>query len=827
MAKKSKIIEIDQTPFYRSIAYNDPKNSISSDTTFKFTTTEKTYVNFQPVNSDDITHDSYYIKDGNDLKFVTVYYDEKTYAVKKKLTMTILDYDAHYNKYTDAVYNDGSAIDPSKFYNQMTDNKARVGNTDYVAGTDKADKYVFSSGNGHSIDFKGNDYYTFASEYQEGTYGLVHDYAGNDKYSISVLPEMNVEGVGTIAGETVARIYDYAGNDTYTLKDARKEPDEGGIDATITDYNGNDKYNVNGANTVTINESNKGKDTYNITNTVEAKVYDWGGNDTYNVANSKIEIRENMSSGSFSDVKGTSGNETYNLNAMLAGSKVYDMLGNDKYNINYAQGEEAGAKKIFVTDSDGKDNYKITASKNINLTDQGGNDTYNIIDSDKLNITDGTSSEDKPENETYTLKTVSNSELTDKFGNDSYKIDLSLNTTINNWSGADKYTVTNSNRITIEDNAYKNGSGNVLAQSYDDKNDTFTVKDSIETTIYSGKGDDKFTVSDDAMRTAIVDVEGNENYEIKDSALVKITDQKGNDTYKLTDVDNWDVPVAHYDTEGGALDYNIQDKGGSDKYDIKDSRFIYVLDNAKEENEKNTFNVTSTHWAKIITGENDTVYSEDTYNLASSKTVYVDDYGTSNDTYNITKSTAKSNINITDKAGNDTYNITKSVAKSEVKLTDESGNDTYNIDKLVGEVTITDKNGDDDILNIKSGKSGDIIFMANAEHDGGSVFAYDKKNGGFVKMERFYDYKSEAPGGGYDDPVYEFTVDDIGKIETIKAGKTTLTVTSIDTLNSIEADVSAFLTTGAGKAYGTIEATLNSGDSDVINGLIACFNTQG
>ena len=65
MAKK--VIEINETPFYQAIQYTDSKNGLTTDTTFKFTTDFKTYVNFQPVNAGDITHDSYYIKDGNDL----------------------------------------------------------------------------------------------------------------------------------------------------------------------------------------------------------------------------------------------------------------------------------------------------------------------------------------------------------------------------------------------------------------------------------------------------------------------------------------------------------------------------------------------------------------------------------------------------------------------------------------------------------------------------------------------------------------------------------------------------------------------------------------
>ena len=796
---KQQIIEIDHTPFIQTIEYSDSKNGLTTDTTFKFTTTDKTYVNFQPVNTGDITHDSYYIKDGNDLKFVTVYYDGNTYAVKKKVTMTILDYAIHYDVYKDVMHDGGSPIQPSDFYIQSK-GEARVGRDALYAGTDKADKFTIAGGGSQTVDFKGNDSYNVAPWGNAVSQSRITDYAGNDKYSISVLPKTKIE-TDNYGGETKVVITDFSGNDTYTLKDARKEPAEEGIDATIYDYNGNDKYNVNGANKVSILESNKGKDTYNISNTVEGKVWDWGGNDTYNVANSEIEIRENMSNSS-SNVKGTSGNETYNLNAIKAGSKVYDLLGNDKYNINYAQGEEAGAKKITIIDSDGKDTYKITASKHINLTDQNGNDTYNIIDSDKLNISDGTNSEDNPQNETYTLKTVSNSTLEDTFGNDSYKIDLSVKTSIDNWGGTDKYTVTNSNGITIEDNANKT-SGTALT-SYADGNDTFTVKDSIDTAIYSGQGNDKFTVSDDAVRTTIVDALGNETYDIKDSALVKIVDKSGDDTYKLTNVDNYNFRVSGTQTDEGALNYNLRDNVGNDKYDIKNSRSIYIYDNTTTEGEKNTFNLTSNEDAEIITDKQATAYSQDTYNLTSNSSVTVEDYGNSNDT----------------------YNITKSVAKSDMQLTDKNGNDTYNIDKLVGKVTIADEGGSEDALTIKGAKAKDVVFMADAETDDGTLFVYDKKAGGYAKVVGYYN-DIETMGGQYgEDHIYSMGGYGAGKIETVKFGKTDANVTTYETMNQLQEAVTTFLTTGAGSAYHTIEAVLNSGNTDVIDGLVACFNPQ-
>ena len=815
MAKK--VINIDTTPFVQPIGYNDPKNTISSDATFKFTTDFKTYVNFQPTNTGDITHNSYYVKDGNDLKFVTVYYDENTYAVKKKVTMTILDYDAHYAQYGDIVYNDGSIVQPSAFYTQSK-GEARVGKDALYAGTDKADKFTIAGGGSQTVDFKGNDSYNVAPWGNATSTSRITDYTGNDKYSISVLPKTTIETIN-YGGETNLTITDFNGNDVYTAKDPLKKPAENGISATISDYNGNDKYNFNSAQSIIVYEDGKGKDTYNISNTVDGKVWDWGGNDTYNVANSKIEIRENMSASSTSQ-KGTTGNETYNLYAVQAGSIVSDLMGNDKYNINYAQGEEAGAKKIIITDVDGKDNYMITASKHIKLTDQNGNDTYNLIDSDTLEITDGTNDENKPENESYTLRTVSNSTFTDTFGNDSYKIDLSLKTSIDNWYGTDKYTVTNSNGITIEDNANKT-SGTALI-SYDDGNDTFTVKDSIETAIYSGQGDDKFTVSDDAVRTTILDAVGNDKYDIKDSALVKIVDKSGDDTYKLTNVDNYNVQVSGTQTDEGALNYNIRDNVGNDKYDIKNSRSIYIYDNTTTEGEKNTFNVTSGENINIITDKQATAYSQDIYNLTSNTSVTVEDYGASSDTYNLTSNFIAT---IDDKGtSSDTYNL-KSVKIA--NLTDEGEtNDTYNLDKITGKTTITDFGGDNDSLIIKGAKANNVLFMADAGTDFGNLFAYDKKNGGFIKIAAYYDYSDEEGGYGGEDHERHLTDYSIGQIETVKLGSSNANIKAADDMDLLQESVTNFLTSEAAKGYTTIETALSSGDSDVINGLIACFNPQ-
>ena len=812
MAKK--IIEINHTPFIQPIQYSDSKNGLTSDTTFKFTTTDKTYVNFQPVNTGDITHNSYYVKDGDDLKFFTVYYDGNTYAVKKKITMTILDYASHHSIYDDVVLNDGSPIQPSAFYLQSTGN-ARVGRDALYAGTDKADKFTIAGGGSKTFDYKGNDSYNVAPWDNATSTSRITDYTGNDKYSISVLPKTTIETIN-YGGETNLAITDFSGNDVYTAKDPLKKPAENGISATISDYNGNDKYNFNSAQSIVVYEDGKGKDAYNITNTNDAKVYDWGGNDTYNVANSKIEIRENMSASSSSQ-KGTTGNETYNLNSLIAGSKVYDLMGNDKYNINYAYGKGTTSNQaITITDTTGKDTYKIAGTTYADISDLGGNDNYTFTESDNITLLDKLNSSNTGDKDSYTLKTVSNSDFTDESGDDTYKIDSSLSNTIVDEAGTDKYTVTNSTNTTIQDNdtsSVKKGEGN----------DTFVVKDSINTSLQSGYGDDKFTISDDSVRTIILDNYGNETYTAQDAALLKITDYIGDDSYKLTDVDNYNVQIAGTQTAEGALDYNIKDSDGSDKYDIKNSRAIHIYDEASSADKKNTFNVTSSSDIKIYSAKSSAGTSEDTYNLNSNTSVTVEDYGASSDTYNLT-SNLIATIDDKGTSSSDTYNL-KSVKIA--TLTDRgTDNDTYNLDKITGKTTITDFGGENDSLIIKGAKANNIVFMADAGTDLGNLFAYDKKNGGFIKIAAYYNYSDEEGGYGGEDHERHLTGYDVGQIETVKLGSSKADIKAAGDMDLLQESVTNFLTSEAAKGYTTIETALSSGDSDVINGLIACFNPQ-
>lgn len=87
------------------------------------------------------------------------------------------------------------------------------------------------------------------------------------------------------------------------------------------------------------------------------------------------------------------------------------------------------------------------------------------------------------------------------------------------------------------------------------------------------------------------------------------------------------------------------------------------------------------------------------------------------------------------------------------------------------------------------------------------MYIYDKKDHGYVELLSY--------NVGY-------------KIETIKAGKTEVqgNINSFDTYttNAIKSAVSAFLTSGNGKDYGSIDKVLDTHNTKLINELVACFS---
>ena len=841
------------------ITNNTPEIDInfnSKNINYELETTANTSVTFK-VNLDNTKYKgyAYKVKDGNDLKVVTVYTDKTTDAFKKQVTTTIVDYYKHNETYSGDTATIGNTTGVTKDNNKIYDLKSSntlssIGN---LVGSDKNDKINLKSGGVDYVDFNGNDNYDVKIWYSPEQASSITDFKGNDKYSFSVLDSITVDttkyGESTLTMTLKSKnVKDYSGNDSYDIKDNAY--------VNINDYAGKDKYNVNRANSSSKIYDWGGVDSYNIKNSNDITINDYGANDTYNVYNTKISIQENYNS------NGVKGNDKYNLNNLKLGSKIYDYLGNDTYTINSTIGTKSGNTTTFgldLTDLKGNDTYKINGSKYITTSDIAGNDKYIVNNSDNIQIDDRIFSNNTGGKDTYTLTNVINSSITDYYGNDNYKLNSLYDTNINDYyGGADKYTLVDSIgvKITNQDNY-----GSDVKPK--DQIDNFTVKNSAEITINSDYGNDKFNISNQSHRIKLFDTAGNENYTIKDTSLVKINDSKGDDKYNFTNVDGISIYAGDKNTEDGFLDYSIIDNDGNDTYTFKNSKYVRMWDEAASDNEKNTYNLTSSSGMYLYTNQYSEKYSTDTYNITSGKSTYIIDYGKSNDIYNIKGSyitdiqdkdgsdtyTIKNSNNVTIKdscstnvsgldasqydknvyniinstafkiesgtttgrASIDTYNISK---KSSGIIIDQDGrNDIYKIDKLNGGIKITDYAGND-TLTITGAKANNLIFMADIDKNGNidtnkSMYIYDKKDHGYVRLGSYY-------------------YGDDWKIDTIKAGKTEIqgNIKSFDTYttNAIKNAVSAFLTSGNGKDYGSIDKVLDTHNAKLINELVACFS---
>ncbi|MBQ9245690.1 hypothetical protein IJ182_05430 [bacterium] len=850
--KKSSTVPITENTKQIDIDFN------SKNINYKLSTTANTDLTFK-VNLDNTKYKgyAYKVKDGNNLKVVTVYTDKTTDAFKKQVTTTIVDYYVHSAEYSGDTATIGNTTgvtkDNANVYELNSSNT--LTSAGYLVGSDKNDKINLKSGGVKYVDFNGNDNYDVKIWYSPEQASSITDFKGNDKYAFSVLDSITVDTTKYGESElglslTSKNIKDYSGNDSYDIKDNAY--------VNINDYAGKDKYNVNRANSNSMIYDWGGADNYNIKNTA-ITIRDYGANDTYNVFDSAVTINENV--GSYGADQGTAGNDKYNLNNLRRGSNINDKLGNDTYTINSTVGTGTGVNQLglSVTDFKGSETYKINGSKYISLGDNAGNDKYIVNNSDNVSISDTVSTGNTGGKDTYTLTNVVDSIITDYYGNDTYKLNSLYDTNINDYNGgADKYTLVDSIGIKITDQENSGASAK-------DQIDNFTVKNSAEIIINSQDGNDKFNISNESHRIKLFDTAGDENYTIKDTSLVKINDTKGNDKYNFTNVDGISIYAGDKNTEDGILDYSIIDDDGNDTYTFKNSKYVRLWDEAASDNEKNTYNLTSNSGMYIYSSQNSSKYSTDTYNITSGKSTYIIDYGKSNDIYNVKDSsitniqdkdgsdkyTIKNSnnvviedscdtaantlsadkfdrnvydiINTTDfkiqagtamgKASIDTYNISK---KSSGTIIDQDGrDDNYKIDKLNGGIKITDYAGND-TLTITGAKANNLIFMADIDKNGNidinkSIYIYDKKDHGYVRLGSYY-------------------YGDDWKIDTIKAGKTEVqdNIKSFDTYTTdvIKSAVSAFLTSGNGKDYGSIDKVLDTHNAKLINELVACFSQQ-
>ena len=165
------------------------------------------------------------------------------------------------------------------------------------------------------------------------------------------------------------------------------------------------------------------------------------------------------------------------------------------------------------------------------------------------------------------------------------------------------------------------------------------------------------------------------------------------------------------------------------------------------------------------------------------------------------------------------------MTESQLSITDEGdGNDTYKINKLIKSndeyVWIEDMGGKDSLtIGVKKA---DLVFMTDYVYNGederwetanNSLIIYDKTNKGLVRIEGFYSENSEGTVySGYGN----------GRIETIKAGKTTLKdVPDADYFNSVAQDVTSWLDVQLDGS--SVMNILQNGSDSQINALIAYF----
>ena len=457
----------------------------------------------------------------------------------------------------------------------------------------------------------------------------------------------------------------------------------------------------------------------------------------------------------------------------------YELAGNDYYRT------ESGGT-IRVNDYSGKDKYEVWGSNSIlKAYDYKGNDKYSMISCTGFVINDYAGNDDyRP-----FLNTAEADRIINDFKGNEYYLVESTSVEINDNSGKDNYQIYKS-KVHINDT----GKGNDTYGIYDCFNfvysdNDFTIEDEKGNETYNITG---LTFSDTIKKNAIKDVSGNDKYNLKDGESrkvkvekVNILDESGKDKYNFT--------VS--DTEGSIKNVNIYDNAGADVYTLTGHEDKYI------------FGVT------IYDKSN----SKDKYNISKNDGTKIYDYG-GNDTYKLAESRW---INVIDNAGNDKYTISQTI-KNYVTISDKSkGKDSYTFDISKGQsgwVIITDDGGKDS-LTLSGVKKDDIVFMSNIIDDEtifNDIFAYDKISRNFACINNFYNVEDNTITG-FDD----------GRIETVKAGKTTLKNVQSEALyqdfNSLKADVVNWLSEAGG---GSVYSVLNSGTNYQKDCLVALFTHQ-
>ena len=681
------------------------------------------------------------------------------------------------------------------------------------------------------VDYSGNDKYELEniSSSEEQTRSHISDELGNDSYlatnvnHVSFYDKKGNDKYNFISGKN-ATIYDWLGKDTYTLKGTETEKlmqltindmdtskktasDKYILEktdyVTITDNAGNDKYTLNDSNYVEISDT-KGSDSYKLIGTETNKVRnttitDESGNDKYN-----LQYLDSSSISSKNLIEDEEGNDSYTIanswNILISenkGKDKYTFVG-DNHNLSIRDDEGSDtyiSKKglellscTYIYDSGtNNDTYSLSGFDTGLIEDEGGNNKFNISDSCELTINAIGQGNDK-----YNLKNIEYCGIKDAIGNDKYTILTCTDAKITDGLGADSYTVKGSynkktkettyvKNITIEDRSIENdtyyfdkvyGVPEVNTISDEGGSDKYSIKDTMFVSIKDNNGNDKYSFNGQIINTEIDDLSGIDFYSNNSKSELKciVIDDKGadNDTYTLNGGDN----------------LSITDEGGNNKFTIS---------NCYESGIEATGN------------------GNDTYKYTNMYDCWIEDYD-GNDNYNINKSWLS---NIEDDAGSDVYKIVKS---TDINIVDNDGNDTYTIDiKGIknGHYYIKDDGSDIDSLTISGLSAKNVVYLTNIDKNGnttGDLIILDKSSKSYIQMDLFFN----TDGDWIHD---EF---DVGCIETIKAGKTTLKIDAFDMsnhLNCINETVASWLSSG--EEYDSVVDVLNSGDKNVINELIA------
>ena len=459
-------------------------------------------------------------------------------------------------------------------------------------------------------------------------------------------------------------------------------------------------------------------------------------------------------------------------------SKIAGYKKNTTYNIT--QITNAGSEdELGIMDIGGNDKYTVAVT--YSQEDKNGLIISEINGNDKYIITDGTlvQIKDQTGKDTYNIK-ESCANIDDISGNDKYTLTSVLGTNIVDYAGKDKYSISDVTKFTLKD----------LGGS-----DTYKLTN-VETAGAGGVFDtEKYFVADKV---------GNEKYTITGSDTnLLLVDGAGKDTYNIKGTYNKKTKIATYvgHTE-------IKDDGlGKNTFNVNYGGYTRI----NTQSNINTFNIKNSDFTFIGANTEKNPVGKDTYNLDKNADFTIYDYGATGDSYTLKKS---NNGYVCDYGGDDKYTISDMVFNPKIE------------DETLAGITIDDRGGANDTLTLKNTKKDNIVYMSDFDKKddkyrslGNSLIIYDKSTQGFVNISNFYSA----------DENYDFTGFGDGVIETIKASKKNLDVSTNEEtmayLNSIKEGVVNWLVTQSnqGVDFTCVEDVLIYGTADQKAILVSYF----